>query len=113
MNTYPNHNVIMPEIYHSGDAEWIQKILAAMNSTTREYARDKYAYVYKLRRDEDPVPHRKDNTGARAANTWLRLFFKKNYRSMQGYTEKPLLAPKAQPEDKPKSGNALGQGANQ
>ncbi len=86
---YQLHNIIMPEIYHPGDAEWIQKILAAMKSTPREYARDKYAYVYKLRRDEDPVPHRRDNTGARAANTWLRLFFKKNYRSMQGYTEQP------------------------
>ncbi|CDG98679.1 hypothetical protein XBP1_450001 [Xenorhabdus bovienii str. puntauvense] len=110
---YQIPSVVMPEIYQLGDAEWIQKILAAMNSTMREYARDKYAYVYKVRRDEDPVPHRRDNTGARAANTWLRLFFKKNYRSMKGYTEQPMLAPKAQPEDKPKSGVALGQGANQ
>ncbi|MCP9270429.1 hypothetical protein M5U04_20745 [Xenorhabdus sp. XENO-1] len=84
------HSIAMPEIYQPGDAEFIQKILSAMtNSTMREYARDKYANIYKLRRDEDPVPHRRDNTGARAANTWLRLFFKKNYRSMKGYTEQP------------------------
>ncbi len=89
MNIHPIHNVIMPEIYHPGDAEWIQKILSAMNSTTREYARDKYAYVYKVRRDEDPLSFRRDNTGAKAANTWLRLYFKKHYRSMKGYTEKP------------------------
>ncbi|MDE9463444.1 hypothetical protein [Xenorhabdus bovienii] len=106
-------SIAMPDVYQSGDAEFIQKILAAMNSTTRGYARDKYAYVYKLRRDEDPVPHRRDNTGARAANTWLRLYFKKHYRSMQGYTEQPMLAPKAQPEDKPNSGVVSGQGANQ
>ncbi|WFQ81306.1 hypothetical protein PXH59_09825 [Xenorhabdus sp. SF857] len=71
------------------------------NSTMREYARNKYADIYKLRRDEDPVPYRRDNTGARAANTWLRLFFKKNHRSMKGYTEAPLLAPKAQPRTQP------------
>ncbi|WP_153044721.1 hypothetical protein [Xenorhabdus sp. KJ12.1] len=99
----------MPEIYHPGDAEWIQKMLSAMKSTMREYARDKYAYVYKLRRDEDPVPFRRDNTGARAANTWLRLFLKKNYRSMQGYTEAPMLAPQAQPRTQPHSEVALGQ----
>ncbi|MCP9270410.1 hypothetical protein M5U04_20615 [Xenorhabdus sp. XENO-1] len=91
MGRFPDYTqVTMPEVYQSGDAEFIQKILSAMtNSTMREYARDKYAHVYKLRRDEDPVPHRRDNTGARAANTWLRLFFKKNYRSMKGYTEAP------------------------
>ncbi len=100
----------MPEVYQPGDAEFIQKILSAMtNPTMREYARDKYARVYKLRRDEDPIPYRRDNTGARAANTWLRLFFKKNHRSMKGYTEAPPLAPKAQPKDKPYSGNALEQ----
>ncbi|AOM39933.1 hypothetical protein [Xenorhabdus hominickii] len=83
-------NVVMPEVYQPGDAEWIKEILSAMKPTMREYARDKYAYVYKVRRDEDPVPHSRDNTGATAANTWLRLFFKKNYRSMKGYTEQPM-----------------------
>ncbi|BET98125.1 hypothetical protein [Xenorhabdus taiwanensis] len=93
MGHFPDYvKVTMPEIYQPGDAEFIQKILSAMNnSSMREYARDKYAYIYKLRRDEDPVPYRRDNTGARAANTWLRLFFKKNYRSMKGYTEEPKL----------------------
>ncbi|MDE1494865.1 hypothetical protein KKJ25_07840 [Xenorhabdus bovienii] len=106
-------SIAMPDVYQSGDAEFIQKILSAMKPTMREYARDKYAYVYKLRRDEDPVSFRRDNTGAKAANTWLRLYFKKHYRSMQGYTEAPLLAPKAQPEDKPNSGVVSGQEANQ
>ncbi|MDC9622114.1 hypothetical protein PSI22_10800 [Xenorhabdus sp. XENO-7] len=91
MAAFPDFTgVVMPEVYQLGDAEWIQKILAAMKPTMREYARDKYAYVYKLRRDEDPVSFRRDNTGAKAANKWLRLYFKKHYRSMQGYTEKPL-----------------------
>ncbi|MBD2799221.1 hypothetical protein ID854_01770 [Xenorhabdus sp. M] len=94
---YQIHNVIMPDVYQPGDAEFIQKILTAMSSSTmREYARDKYAYVYKLRWDEEPVSYRKDNAGAKAANTWLRLFFKKNHKSMQGYTEKPKAVSSSQ-----------------
>ncbi|WP_237388290.1 hypothetical protein [Xenorhabdus sp. Sc-CR9] len=89
---FPDYTqVTMPDVYQPGDAEFIQKILAAMKSASmREYARDKYAYVYKLRWDEEPVSYRKGNAGAKAANTWLRLFFNKNHRSMQGYTEKPI-----------------------
>lgn len=90
----------MPDVYQPGDAAWIQTVLAAMKSSTmRAYARDKYAYIYKLRWDEEPVSYRKGNAGAKAANTWLRLFFEKNHKSMQGYTEAPLLAPQAPPKD--------------
>lgn len=97
---YPNQNALMPdlpELHHPGDAVWIQEVLGQMPFRMREYAKFKYSEVFQIRSEEEPVSFRKANAGAHAANRWLRLFFRKNHRSIQGYTTEPPKAPQALP----------------
>ncbi|HAT1528432.1 TPA: hypothetical protein I8W52_003664 [Morganella morganii] len=97
---HPNQNTLMPdlpELHHPGDAAWIQEILTQMPFRMREYAKFKYSEVFQIRSEEEPVSFRKANAGARAANRWLRLFFRKHYPAIQGYTTEPPKAQNALP----------------
>ncbi|OBU11510.1 hypothetical protein [Morganella psychrotolerans] len=108
---YPNQNALksdLPELYHPGDAVWIQEVLGQMPFRMREYAKFKYSEVFQIRSKEEPVSFRKANAGAHAANRWLRLFFRKNHRSMQGYTAEPLSVSQAMPRTNPNSGAVSG-----
>ncbi|WP_339366780.1 MULTISPECIES: hypothetical protein [unclassified Photorhabdus] len=102
---FPNSHVqvSMPSHFYPDDAKWIQEMLLNLDPATRAKITVKYAEVYQIAWDEEPVSYRKDNAARRAANIRLREFVRKYARASQGYTEKPLKAPKALPENQPQS----------
>ncbi|RAW91611.1 hypothetical protein CKY04_24035 [Photorhabdus sp. S8-52] len=93
----------MPSQYFPDDGKWIQEMLLSLDPSTRGKITVRYAEVYEAAWDEEPVSYRKDNAARRAANIRLREFVRKYARASQGYTEKPLKAPKALPENQPQS----------
>ncbi|OWO80670.1 hypothetical protein B5C26_17920 [Photorhabdus luminescens] len=81
----------MPSQYFPDDGKWIQEMLLNLDPATRAKITVKYAEVYQIAWDEEPVSYRKDNAARRAANIRLREFVRKYARASQGYTEKPQL----------------------
>ncbi|WP_324251605.1 hypothetical protein [Photorhabdus bodei] len=102
---FPNSHVqvSMPQHFYPDDGKWIQEMLLSLVPSTRGKALWWYAEVYQAAWDEEPVSYRKDNAARRAANIRLREFVRKHARASQGYTEKPLKAPEARPENQPQS----------
>ncbi len=92
MNQPEHRRCIMPEIYTLADAAWIQEQLLMLPPTLRQKAAIGYAEVYQAAFDAEPVSYRQENRARFAANTRLRLFVRKHYRALQGYTEQPQLA---------------------
>ncbi|WP_387692923.1 hypothetical protein [Photorhabdus sp. RM71S] len=88
---FPNSyaQVSMPSQYFPDDGKWIQEMLLSLDPATRAKITVKYAEVYQIAWDEEPVSYRKDNAARRAANIRLREFVRKYARASQGYTEKP------------------------
>ncbi|WP_445494015.1 hypothetical protein [Photorhabdus sp. SF281] len=78
-------------------------MLLSLDPATRAKITVKYAEVYEAAWDEEPISYRKDNAARRAANIRLREFVRRYARASQGYTEKPLRASKAPPENQPQS----------
>ncbi|WP_387467085.1 hypothetical protein [Photorhabdus sp. RM323S] len=99
--------ITMPSHFYPDDGKWIQEMLLSLDPATRAKITVKYAEVYQATWDEEPVSYRKDNMARRAANIRLREFVRKYARASQGYTEKPLEAPKALPENQPQPEVAL------
>ncbi|HFW5273479.1 TPA: hypothetical protein ACIBWY_004647 [Salmonella enterica subsp. enterica serovar Bullbay] len=90
---YPDYvQVEMPSLYSQADAAWIQQQLLGLPSSLRRKVALKYAEVYEITFDAEPVSFRKENRARHEANTRLRLFVRSHGRALQGYTTKPPLA---------------------
>ncbi|HGB5075753.1 TPA: hypothetical protein ACIVMB_004782 [Salmonella enterica subsp. enterica serovar Eastbourne] len=90
---YPDYvRVEMPSLYSQADAAWIQQQLLGLPSSLRRKVALKYAEVYEITFDAEPVSFRKENRARHEANTRLRLFVRSHGRALQGYTTKPPLA---------------------
>lgn len=86
------HRTVMPESFSQADAEWIQEQLLRLSPSVRQKAVTRYADVYQLTMDEEPVSYRKENRARHEANTRLRIFADKHGRALQGYVSEPTPA---------------------
>ena len=84
--------VEMPARYCQADEEWIQQQLQGLPTSLRRKVDLKYAEVYEITFDAEPVSFRKENRARHEANTRLRLFVRNQGRALQGYTAEPPLA---------------------
>ncbi|EAT7031322.1 hypothetical protein EGE69_22220 [Salmonella enterica] len=84
--------VEMPSLYSQADAAWIQQQLLGLPPSLRRKVALKYAEVYEITFDAEPVSYRKENRARHEANTRLRLFVRNHGRALQGYTAEPPLA---------------------
>ncbi|WP_053264861.1 hypothetical protein [Escherichia coli] len=82
----------MPSAYSSADAEWIQQQLQGLPPSLRRKVALKYAEVYEITFDAEPVSFRKENRARHEANVRLRRFVETHGRALQGYTTQPPLA---------------------
>ncbi|KUT48169.1 hypothetical protein AWE99_18480 [Escherichia coli] len=82
----------MPARYCQADTEWIQQQLQGLPQSLRRKVALKYAEVYEITFDAEPVSFRKENRARHEANTRLRLFLRNQGRALQGYTTQPPLA---------------------
>ncbi|MFL4355279.1 hypothetical protein [Escherichia coli] len=82
----------MPSRYCQADEEWIQQQLQGLPPSLRRKVALKYAEVYEITFDAEPVSFRKENRARHEANTRLRLFVRNQGRALQGYTAEPPLA---------------------
>lgn len=90
---YPDYvQVEMPSLYSQADAAWIQQQLLGLPSSLRRKVALKYAEVYEITFDAEPVSYQKENRARHEANTRLRLFVRNQGRALQGYTTQPPLA---------------------
>lgn len=90
---YPDYvQVEMPSLYSQADAAWIQQQLLSLPPTLRRKVALKYAEVYEITFDAEPVSYRRENRARHEANIRLRLFVRNQGRALQGYTAEPPLA---------------------
>lgn len=90
---YPDYvQVEMPSLYSQADAAWIQQQLLGLPPSLRRKVALKYAEVYEITFDAEPVSYRKENRARHEANTRLLLFVRNQGRALQGYTAEPPLA---------------------
>ncbi|EKO0249511.1 hypothetical protein PZG14_002262 [Salmonella enterica] len=90
---YPDYvQVEMPSLYSQADAAWIQQQLLGLPPSLRRKVALKYAEVYEITFDAEPVSYRKENRARHEANTRLLLFVRNQGRALQGYTTQPPLA---------------------
>lgn len=90
---YPNYvKVEMPSLYSQADAEWIQQQLLGLPPSLRRKVSLKYAEVYEITFDAEPVSYRRENRARHEANVMLRRFVETHGRAIQGYTAQPPLA---------------------
>ncbi|EPJ1198442.1 hypothetical protein ACVRCL_004655 [Escherichia coli] len=82
----------MPSRSCQADEEWIQQQLQGLPPSLRRKVALKYAEVYEITFDAEPVSFRKENRARHEANTRLRLFVRNQGRALQGYTAEPPLA---------------------
>ena len=82
----------MPSRYCQADEEWIQQQLQGLPPSLRRKVALKYAEVYEITFDAEPVSFRKENRARHEANTRLRLFVRNQGRALQGYATQPPLA---------------------
>ncbi len=82
----------LPAIYCDADASWIQEQLLGLPSSLRRKVALKYAEVYEITFDAEPVSFRKENRARHEANVRLRRFVETHGRALQGYTAQPPLA---------------------
>src|SRR5690606_6995915 len=90
---YPDYvQVEMPSLYSQADAAWIQQQLLGLPPSLRRKVSLKYAEVYEITFDAEPVSYRKENRARHEANVRLRRFVETHGRAIQGYTALPPLA---------------------
>lgn len=90
---YPDYvQVEMPSLYSQADAAWIQQQLLGLPPSLRRKVSLKYAEVYEITFDVEPVSYRKENRARHEANVRLRRFVETHGRAIQGYTTLPPLA---------------------
>ncbi|MDH1318761.1 hypothetical protein N5C39_10345 [Enterobacter bugandensis] len=90
---YPDYvQVEMPSLYSQADAAWIQQQLLGLPPSLRRKVSLKYAEVYEITFDAEPVSYRKENRARHEANVRLRRFVEAHGRAIQGYTALPPLA---------------------
>lgn len=90
---YPDYvQVDMPVRYSPADAEWIQGQLKQLPPSLRAKIALKYAEVYEIEFNAEPVSFRRENRARHEANVRLRRFVGAHGRALQGYTTNPLLA---------------------
>ncbi len=90
---YPDYvQVEMPTLYSQADAAWIQQQLLSLPPSLRRKVALKYAEVYEITFDAEPVSYRRENRARHEANVRLRRFVETHGRAIQGYTAKPPLA---------------------
>lgn len=90
---YPDYvQVQMPSLYSQADATWIQQQLLGLPPSLRRKVSLKYAEVYEITFDAEPVSYRKENRARHEANVRLRRFVETHGRAIQGYTTQPPLA---------------------
>lgn len=82
----------MPARYSQADSEWIKRQLQSLPSSLRQKVALKYAEVYEVTFDSEPVSFRKENRARHEANVRLRRFVETHGRALQGYTTQPPLA---------------------
>lgn len=82
----------MPSRYCQADEEWIQQQLQGLPPSLRRKVALKYAEVYEITFDAEPVSFRKENRARHEANVRLRRFVETHGRALQGYTTQPPLA---------------------
>ncbi|AVX38541.1 hypothetical protein [Yersinia massiliensis] len=86
--------VIMPSAFCPEDGKWIQEQLQLLPPSLRRKVAVKYAEVYQVAFDCEPVSYRQDNRARHEANKRLRLFVKSHGKALQGYTVSPPLVAK-------------------
>ena len=84
--------VEMPSLCCQADASWIQEQLLGLPPSLRRKVVLKYAEVYEITFDAEPVSYRKENRARHEANVRLRKFVEAQGRTSQGYTTQPPLA---------------------
>lgn len=90
---YPDYvQVEMPSLYSQADAAWIQQQLLSLPPSLRRKVALKYAEVYEITFDAEPVSYRRENRARHEANVRLRRFVETHGRAIQGYTAQPPLA---------------------
>lgn len=90
---YPDYvQVEMPPVYSQADAAWIQQQLLGLPPSLRRKVSLKYAEVYEITFDAEPVSYRRENRARHEANVRLRRFVEIHGRAIQGYTTQPPLA---------------------
>lgn len=82
---------VMPGVYCSADAEWIQEQLEKFNPAARHKIVALYAHAYQMAWDKEPISYKQENRARHEANSRLREYMK-NARSAAGLTEKPPFA---------------------
>ncbi|EMR8085676.1 hypothetical protein QBO93_001712 [Citrobacter freundii] len=90
---YPDYvQVDLPSVYSQADAAWIQQQLLNLPPSLRRKVALKYAEVYEITFDAEPVSYRRENRARHEANVRLRRFVETHGRAIQGYTAQPPLA---------------------
>lgn len=90
---YPDYvQVELPSVYSQADGSWIQQQLLGLPPSLRRKVALKYAEVYEITHDAEPVSYRKENRARHEANVRLRRFVETHGRAIQGYTAQPPLA---------------------
>lgn len=90
---YPDYvQVDLPSVYSQADAAWIQQQLLSLPPSLRRKVALKYAEVYEITFDAEPVSYRRENRARHEANVRLRRFVETHGRAIQGYTAQPPLA---------------------
>lgn len=90
---YPDYvQFEMPSLYSQADAAWIQQQLLGLPPSLRRKVSLKYAEVYEITFDAEPMSYRKENRARHEANVRLRKFVETHGRAIQGYTAQPPLA---------------------
>lgn len=84
-------NPMLPENHSQADAEWIKQQLLRLPPSLRRKVLLKYADVYEVTFDVEPVSYRKENRARHEANVRLRKFVETHGRAIQGYTALPPL----------------------
>ncbi|WP_324135878.1 hypothetical protein [Erwinia psidii] len=85
----------MPSVFVQEDAAWIQDQMSKLSPSMRHKIAVRYAEVYQVAFDSEPVSFRQENRARHEANTRLRLFVDRYHRAAMGLAEKPREAPKA------------------
>lgn len=84
--------VEMPAQFSQADSEWIQGQLLQLPPSLRRKVVVRYAEVYEIEFNAEPVSFRQENRARHEANVRLRRFVETHGRALQGYTTQPPLA---------------------
>lgn len=82
----------MPALYSQADAQWIQEQLGQLPTSLSRKVALKYAEVYEIEFNAEPISFRQENRARHEANVRLRRFVDARGRALQGYTTQPPLA---------------------